>query len=567
MAMLGPASDNHTDMPNSRLRRPGFRKNGREGPAVSEFDYIVVGAGSAGCVLANRLTESATYKVLLLEAGPADRFMWIHVPLGYGKLFNDARVNWLYGSEPQSELLGRVIPQPRGRVLGGSSSINGLIYIRGQREDFDHWRQLGNVGWSYDDVLPYFRKSENQIRGSNDYHGVDGPLCVSDPASPHELCDAFIAAANESGIPYNVDFNGKTQEGAGYFQMTTRRGRRWSTAVGYLRPALRRENLLVITDALATRVLCEEHRAVGVEYRRGGTLYTARARGEVILAGGAINSPQLLQLSGIGPASLLAEHGIAVVADRAGVGEDLQDHLQVRQVLRCTKPITVNDDVQSYMRQLGAGLSYLLWRRGPLAIGAGYAGAFFRTDPRLTTPDIQVHFITFSTDRMGERLHPFSAFTASTCQLRPDSRGFVRIKGADPATAPAIQPRYLSAALDRETNVAGFKRLRQILMSPAMHPFVAEEYRPGPQIATDDEILQYCREAGTTIYHPTCSCRMGTDTRAVVDPTLRVHGVEQLRVVDGSVMPKLVSGNTNAAIVMIAERGAELILQDARSSR
>ena len=531
---------------------------------AAEADFVVVGAGSAGCVLANRLTESGRHRVVLIEAGPRDRHVWIHVPLGYGKLFKDKRVNWLYESEPQAELGGRVVYQPRGKVLGGSSSINGLIYIRGQPEDFDHWRQLGNPGWGFDDVLPYFRRSENQARGQSELHGVGGPLCVSDATAPHELCDAFVAAAAEAGIPRNDDFNGASQEGAGYYQTTSRRGIRWSTARGYLRPALRRPNLQVITEALATRVLFEGRRAVGVEYRRGGEVFAVRARRAVVLAGGAINSPQLLQLSGVGPGALLQEHGIPVVAESSGVGEDFQDHFQVRVVLKCTRPITINDEIGSLMRRLGVGLRYALWRKGPLTISAGYAGAFFRTDARVATPDVQVHFITFSTERMGERLHPFPGFTASICQLRPESRGFVRIKSSDPTAAPAIDPRYLATETDRRTNVDGLKRLRAIMRMPAMRPYVLAEHLPGEAVQSDEQVLAYCREVGTTIYHPTCSCRMGPDERAVVDPTLKVRGVEGLRVIDGAVMPSVVSGNTNAAIVMIAEKGSDMILGDAR---
>jgi choline dehydrogenase len=531
---------------------------------IEEVDYIVVGAGSAGCVLANRLTESGAHRVLLLEAGPRDWNPWIHVPLGYGKLFKNKRVNWLYETEPEPELGGRVIYQPRGKVLGGSSSINGLIYIRGQHEDFDHWRQLGNLGWGFEDVLPYFKKAEDQARGDSEFHGAGGPLCVSDPVAPHELCDAFIAAARAAGIPTNDDFNGAMQEGAGYFQTTSRGGRRWSTAVGYLRPARRRPNLALVTEALATRILLEGRRAVGVAFRHDGVERQVKARREVILAGGAINSPQLLQLSGIGPGALLRDHGIAAVHELPGVGEDLQDHLQARMVLRCTKKITINDDINSLMRRLGVGMRYALWRSGPLTVSAGYAGAFFRTDERLATPDIQVHFITFSTDRMGERLHSWPGFTASVCQLRPESRGFVRIKSPDPAAPPAIQPRYLSTETDRRTMVAGLKKLREITRTAPLSTYVAAEHAPGPDIVTDDEILRYVRSAGTTIYHPTCSCRMGSDPGAVVDARLRVHGVERLRVVDGAVMPAVVSGNTNAAIVMIAEKGADMILEDAQ---
>ncbi len=529
-----------------------------------EADYVVVGAGSAGCVLADRLTRSGAHRVVLIEAGPADRSPWIHIPLGYGKLFKDARVNWLYQTEPQEELGGRIIYQPRGKVLGGSSSINGLVYIRGQHEDFDGWRQRGCTGWGADDVLPYFRRAEDQTRGADAFHGTGGPLCVSDATEPHPLCDAFIDACAEDGVPRNPDFNGATQEGAGYFQTTSRRGRRWSTAVGYLRPAMRRPNLAVLTEALTTRFLFEGRRAVGVEYRRDGETRRVAARREVILCGGAINSPQLLQLSGIGPADLLARHGIPVVTERRDVGANLQDHFQVRLVLRCRTRITMNDELGSLLGKAKVALRYALHRKGPLTLSAGYAAAFFRTDDRLATPDIQVHFLTLSTDRMGERLHPYPGFTASVCQLRPESRGTLRIASPDPAAPPAIDPRYLSAELDRRTNVEAFKRLRAIMGRPAMEPFVEREQIPGQDVRSDDEILAYARQFGTTIYHPTCTCRMGGDPESVVDDRLRVRGVEGLRVADGSIMPNLVSGNTNAAIVMIGEKGSDMILEDAR---
>jgi choline dehydrogenase len=527
------------------------------------FDYIVVGAGSAGCVLANRLTASGKHRVLLLEAGGHDRHFWIHVPLGYGKLFDDARVNWLYKTEPEPELNNRNVIQPRGKVLGGSSSINGLLYLRGQPQDYDHWRQLGNAGWSFDDVLPYFRRAEDQERGADDLHGVGGPLSVSDVCEPHPLCEAFIESAEQAGFPRNDDFNGPTQEGAGYFQLTARNGRRWSTARGYLRQARGRSNLAVETDALATRILFESRRAVGIEYRQGGATKTARAGREVILAGGAFNSPQLMQLSGLGPEKLLRSHGIAVLADMPGVGDDLQDHLQVRIQYRCTEPITMNDVVNSWRHSMLAGLRYLLFRKGLLTIGAGYAGGFFRTGPQVATPDVQVHFIIFSGDTSGAALHPFPGFIASICQLRPESRGFVRIKSADPAAPPAIQPRYLTSQLDRDTVIAGLKLLRGIMGQPAMRRYIAEERVPGPQAASDDDLLAFARSAGTTVFHPTSTCRMGNDAAAVVDERLRVRGIGNLRVVDASIMPTVVSGNTNAAAVMIGEKGADMILQDA----
>ena len=536
-------------------------------PHTDSFDFIVVGAGSAGCVLANRLTASGRHRVLLLEAGGHDRHIWIHIPLGYGKLFSDRKVNWLYTSEPEPELDNRQIIQPRGKVLGGSSSINGLLYIRGQPADFDHWRQLGNSGWSFEDVLPYFRRAEDQQRGEDALHGVGGPLAVSDVCEPHPLCEAFIAAAQQAGFPRNDDFNGPTQEGAGYFQLTARHGRRCSTAVGYLRQAHRRPNLAIVSNALASRILFSGRRAIGVEYRCGDATRIAHANAEVIVAGGAFNSPQLLQLSGLGPAALLKSCGINVVADMPGVGAELQDHLQVRMQYRCTEPITVNDVIHSWRHRAGAGLRYALFRKGLLAIGAGYAGGFFRTNALAATPDVQVHFIIFSADTAGAALHSFPGFIASVCQLRPESRGFVRIKSADPEKPPAIQPRYLSSRTDRDTVVAGIKLLRGIMNQPAMRRYIAEERAPDPRCTSDAELLAFARANGTTVFHPTSTCRMGADATAVVDERLRVHGIERLRVVDGSIMPTVVSGNTNAAIVMIGEKGADMILQDAVAER
>ncbi len=533
-------------------------------PPKASFDYIIVGAGSAGCVLAKRLTASGRHRVLLLEAGGRDSNMWIHIPLGFAKLFDNAKVNWLYKSEPEPELNNRNIIQPRGKVLGGSSSINGLLYIRGQHEDFDHWRQLGNAGWAFADVLPFFRRAEDQARGADELHGVGGPLAVSDVCEPHPLCEAFIEAAQQTGIPRNDDFNGPTQEGAGYFQLTTKNGRRWSTAAGYLRQARSRPNLKIELNALASRLVFSGRRAVGVEYRQGGLTHTAYAEGEVILAGGAFNSPQLLQLSGVGPADLLRAHGIEVIADMPGVGADLQDHLQVRMQFRCTQPITANDVLNDWRHRCGAGIRYMLSRKGLLTIGAGYAGAFLRTRPDLATPDVQIHFLIFSTETAGAAVHPFPGFMASVCQLRPESRGFVRIKSSDPTMPPAIQPRYLTSRADCDTVIAGLKVLRRVMSRPVIRKLIAEERAPGETCVTDAELLAYARATGTTVYHPTSTCRMGSDPNAVVDERLRVRGLERLRVVDASIMPTLVSGNTNAAAVMIGEKGADMILDDAR---
>ncbi len=531
---------------------------------MESFDYIIVGAGSAGCVLANRLTADGRHTVLLIEAGGEDRDIWIHIPLGYGRHFTNPKVNWLYRTEPEADCHGRAIIQPRGKVIGGSSSINGLLYVRGQAEDFDRWRQLGNVGWNFDDVLPYFRKAEDQQRGGDDLHGEGGPLCVSD-MEPLPVCDAFIAAAEQCGYARNPDFNGVTQEGFGYYQLTTRNGRRCSASTGYLKPARRRPNLKVISGALATRVLFDGRRATGVGYLHGDASHTARASAEVILSGGAFNTPQLMQLSGLGPASLLREHGVAVIADMPGVGADLQDHFHARMVYRCTRPVSVNDLLASKRRGLLAGLRYALTRRGLLAMGAAYAGGFFRTDPAAATPDVQCHIMLFSGDTIAPPLHPFSGISCPLIVLRPESRGHVRIKSADPRQPPAIQPRYLSAAKDRDTMVKGLHALRRILAAPALRGFIAAEHDPGPACASDDDLLDFARRKGSTVYHPTSTCRMGGDATAVVDARLGVRGFERLRIVDASVMPALVSGNTNAAVIMIAEKGAEMILADSKA--
>ena len=531
---------------------------------ASEFDYVIVGAGSAGCVLANRLSADGKHSVLLLEAGPKDSHIWIHIPLGYGKLFKEKSVNWMYQTEPEPGLNGRQVFQPRGKVLGGSSSINGLLYVRGQHEDYDRWRQRGNAGWGFEDVLPYFKKAESQQRGGDQYHGADGPLPVSDPRHHDPLSEAFVNAAVEAGIPFNPDFNGATQEGAGFFQTTTRRGRRASTAFSYLRPAIKRGNLHVETSALAQRLVFEGRRARAVEYKQNGTLRTARARKEILVSSGAYNSPQLLQLSGVGPADLLRGHGIDVVLDSPGVGSDLQDHLQVRIVTRCSQRITLNDIVASPVRSAMAGVQWAALRKGPLTIAAGTSGAFFKTSPRLASPDIQIHFIPFSTDKMGEKLHPFSGFSASVCQLRPESRGTLRIKSADPSQPPEIRINYLATETDRRAFIDGLKILREIMAAPALKPYSVEEVYPGSKVVSDDDLLEFCRKTGSTVYHPTSTCRMGNDPLAVVDQRLKVRGIEGLRVVDASIMPDLMSGNTNAPTIMIAEKASDMILEDAR---
>ena len=538
--------------------------------ATDAYDYIVVGAGSAGCVLAARLSEDRHTRVLLLEAGPEDRSIWIHLPIGYGKTMWSPTYNWCFHTDPEPNMNGRRVYWPRGKTLGGSSSINGLIYIRGQREDYDHWASLGNVGWGYDDVLPYFIRSERNVRGGDAFHGAHGPVGVSDIGAKHELIEAFIAGAGEIGVPRTEDFNGARQEGAGYYQLTTWKGLRSSTATAYLRNARRRDNLRVETEAQATQLVFDGKRASGVRYRQGGAERLARCHGEVLLAAGALQSPQLLQLSGIGPATLLQQHGISVLQDLPGVGENLQDHLQIRLIYECSKPITTNDQLNSLVGRTTIGLQWLLSRSGPLAVGINQGGCFMRAlknaDGRFaeSRPDIQFHVATLSADMAGGQVHPFSGFTLSICQLRPESRGRVALRSTDPFAPPSMQPNYLATDYDRRTVLAGMRAARAIAAAPSMRPYVVREVKPGREADDDEALLEFARNNGATIFHPSGTCRMGNDAHAVVDARLRVHGIERLRVVDCSVMPTLVSGNTNAPAIMMAEKAVDMIRQDAR---
>jgi choline dehydrogenase len=529
-----------------------------------ETDFIVIGAGSAGCAVAARLTEDPATRVLLLEAGGEDKNRWIHIPLGFGKTFADPSVNWCYETEPDPGAADRRVFWPRGKVLGGSSSINGMVYIRGQAEDFDHWRQLGNTGWSFDDVLPYFKRSEHQTRGADAWHGVGGPLCVSDVPDRHPICEAFIEAAMSLGFPRNDDFNGAGQDGVGYHQTTTRNGKRCSTAVGYLRPAMSRPNLRVVTNALTEKITFDGKRAIGVVFRLDGETRTARAARDVIVCGGAVNSPQLLMLSGIGPAAQLSALGIPVVQELAGVGHSLQDHYSAPLKFKCTLPITVNDVMQSNLKKLKAGLQYYTLKKGPLAMGTSPAALFARTRPELASADIKCSVSPFSADRPQDGLHPWSGFTTIVYQLRPESRGRIELKSADPADPPAVHPNYLAAETDRRALVDGLKLLRRIMTTPQMRRLIASEFQPGPAVESDEQLLVYARQRGGTVYHPTSTCKMGVDPMAVVDPELRVRGIERLRVADASIMPTVVSGNTNAASIMIGERAADLVRQQVR---
>jgi choline dehydrogenase len=531
---------------------------------VVEFDYVIVGAGSSGCVLANRLSADGRTKVLLLEAGPRDNYLWIHIPIGYGRTMFHKAYNWGFYTDPEAGMNDRKIYWPRGRGLGGSSSINGLVFIRGQQDDYDHWAQLGNAGWDWNSVLPYFVKSEHNSRGASATHGGDGPMWSSDIREKHQLMEAIIQGAQQLGVPRTDDFNSGDQEGVGYFQLFTRNGWRHSSAVAYLKPIRNRPNLQVETDAQATAILTEGRRAVGVRFKQRGEMREVRAAREVILSAGALQSPQLLQLSGIGPAGLLQGHGIDVVHDLPGVGQNLQDHLQFRLMYRVSKPITTNDDLRTLSGQARIGLKWLINGTGPLGIGINQGGLFTRILPGSRTPDIQFHFGTLSADQAGGKPHDWSGCTFSVCQLRPESRGAVQITSTDPMQPPSMRPNYLSTEKDRLCAVESIKYARRLAATSALKPYLLSEHRPGDAVRSDDEILQFAREYGATIFHPSGTCKMGSDSMAVTDARLRVHGIDGLRVVDCSIMPTLVSGNTHAPAVMIAEKASDMILADAK---
>lgn len=539
-------------------------------PMSDSYDYIIVGAGSAGCVLAERLTANGRHKVLLLEAGASDRRFYISMPLGYGKLFYDAKVNWLYKTEPDAGLAGQQDLWPRGKVLGGSSSINAMVYIRGAAEDFDGWKTAGNQGWGWDDVLPAYKALEDNEAGADEYRGAGGPLYISNNTNDrHALCAPFIAAANAAGLAYNADFNGATQEGVGHYQMTIKNGRRNSAARAFLRPAMKRKNLRVETGAHVKRVLFDGTRAIGVEYQQNGVTKIAKALREVILSGGAVNSPQLLQLSGVGPAPLLKSLGIDVVKANANVGAHLQDHVGINYTFRMKVP-TLNDELRPWWGKLRVGLKYLLTRSGPLSLSINHGGGFFRTSVKHTRPNMQLYMQAFSTllPKPGERPilspDPFSGLSLGLSNCLPTSRGEIMIASADPFKHPRITPNALSTAHDTEEMLEAVKFLRVLAAQKPMADLIAEELRPGPSLRSDAELIADFRQRSGTVYHPSCTCRMGPNAKtSVVDAGLRVHGVQSLRVVDASAFPAITSGNINAPTMMLAWRAAEMILADA----
>lgn len=531
-----------------------------------EFDYVIVGAGSAGCVLANRLSEDPDVTVALVEAGGKDTNIWIHIPSGYYKNILNPAITWQFGSGPEPHLDGRIINWPRGKVLGGTSAINGLLYVRGQANDYNVWRQLGCEGWAYDDVLPYFRKAQWQERGATELHGSDGPLGVSDVRMNNPICDAFLESCIAEGIPRTNDFNGPKQEGAGYYQLTNKNGRRSSTAVAYLHPVRNRQNLTVITKAMTERVLFEGKHAVGIRIERNGSAETVRARREVILSAGAIGSTQLLQVSGVGRPDVLKSAGVDVLHELPGVGENLQDHYQARLMYEMRGRGSLNSVWHSRVEQVRAGLEYAFRRSGILTIGAGVVGVFCKSSPELDEPDIQFHFIPLSGDGPGKGLHPFPGVIVSVCQLRPESRGHIHIKTPKAADHPDILSNYLSTELDRHVLLEAMKLARRIVARRPFADLVVREVAPGTDARTYDDLMGFARTKGTTIFHPCGTCKMGTDAMAVVDPRLRVRGLSGLRVADASVMPTMTSGNTNAPTIMIAEKAADMIKADRRAT-
>lgn len=530
---------------------------------LGSFDYVIVGAGSAGCVLANRLSSDPRNRVCLIEAGGRDNYVWIHIPIGYLYCMGNSRTDWCFRTVAEPGLNGRSLAYPRGRVLGGCSAINGMIYMRGQARDYDLWRQLGNPGWAWDDVLGYFKKSEDMLAiEPGHHHGSGGEWRVESPRVSWEILDAFADAAEQAGLPKVNDFNRGNNEGVGYFHVNQRRGFRWTTARGFLKPARERANLTILTHAMAERLLLSGRQAEGVVIEHEGERKMVRSDGEVILAAGAIGSPQLLQLSGVGPGDVLGEHGIPVAHELTGVGENLQDHLQIRCVYRVEGVRTLNERANSLLGKLGIGMEYLFSQSGPMSMAPSQLGAFAKSDPDRETPNIQYHIQPLSLDKFGAPLHNFPAFTASVCNLRPQSRGHVRIISANPADAPEIRPNYLSATADRQVAADAIHFTRRIVGQRALQQYRPRELKPGEEFQDDEELARLAGDIATTIFHPVGTCKMGSDDGAVVDARLRVHGTEGLRIADASIMPTITSGNTNSPTIMIAEKASDMILQD-----
>ncbi len=540
------------------------------GPVAGDYDYIIVGAGSAGCVLANRLSADPTKRVLILEAGGKDNWIWFHIPVGYLFAIGNPRSDWMFKTEPEEGLNGRSLVYPRGKVIGGSSAINAMIYMRGQAADYDHWRQLGLNGWGWRDVLPFFKQHEDNFLGNSEHHNTGGEWRIEAPRVNWDLLESFRDAAEQAGIAKIPDFNTGDNEGSCYFHVNQRKGRRWSAARGFLKPALNRPNLRLETNCMVERVEFDGKRAVGVRWRQNGEVKSARAKGEIILSAGSLGSTQLLLLSGVGPAAQIKDFGIPVVLDKPGVGENLQDHLQIRMIHKVTGVKTLNETYHSLFGRAAMGLDYALRRRGPLTMAPSQLGLFTRSDPSRERANIQFHVQPLSLDKFGDPLHTFPAFTTSVCNLQPASRGYVRLRSSNPADAPRIKPNYLATDEDRRVAADSLRVARHIVAQPALAPYHPEEYLPGQIVAPDNDDAKLAKAAGdigTTIFHPVGTAKMGlaSDRTAVVDERLRVIGLEGLRVIDASVMPTITSGNTNSPTIMIAEKGAAMIREDAKA--